>query len=261
MATTSNKGPLDGLRVLLCRPQGQNQPLQETLESAGAETRALPMLDIEPLPETPEQRALIQQLDAYSRIVVVSPNAARVFLELADTWWPQWPTGIEWFAVGQATAELLEAAGLHCHRPDNGHTSEDLLQQPLLQRLDEQRCLVCKGEGGRPLLSDSLRQRGARVDELTLYRRQAIHWPESRLHEDLVAFDPQVILALSVETLNNLIALGQNTDHTLYRRALLVPAERVAAKARDIGFSTVLVPAHLTPEAMLDTLADWHARH
>lgn len=257
MATTSSSRPLSGLRVLVCRPEGQAQPLQQALEEAGAQTRALPMLEIEPLPETPEQRTLIQHLDEYSQVIVVSPNAARLFLELAETWWPQWPVGIGWFAVGGATANLLEAAGLPCHRPDKGHTSEDLLALPRLQRVDGERCLICKGEGGRTTLSDTLRQRGARVDALNLYRRAVPEWSEQRLQQDLVTFDPQVIVALSEETLNNLIALGQNTDHTLSRRALLVPAERVAAKARDIGFSTVLVPADMTPDAMRDALANW----
>ena len=50
---------------------------------------SLPLLAIEPLPESAEQRAMILELDRYCAVVVVSKPAARLGLELLDRYWLQ----------------------------------------------------------------------------------------------------------------------------------------------------------------------------
>ncbi len=257
MERMSGNSPLDGLRVLVCRPREQAAPLCQALTRAGALPRALPTIEIRPLNLAPEQRTLIQDLDLYQTVVVVSANAASLLVEAAGEWWPQWPVGIRWLAVGARTGAVLEAAGLNCLHPERGMTSEDLLALPELKAIEGQRILLCKGQGGREVLATTLRERGARVDELLLYERGLPHYSEDSIREALKAFDPRVIVALSGETLNNLLALGQNTDHNLRRRAVLVPGERVATQAKAAGFRQILTPADLTPAGIIDALATW----
>ena len=250
--------PLAGLRVLICRPRDQAEPLSRALKEAGAETRILPTLEIHPLPLSAAQRSLVQNLDLYQVVIAVSANAARLFVEAADEWWPQWPTGITWLAVGQQTGAVLQAAGLPCEYPDQGMSSEDLLDLPVLASIEGQRILLCKGIGGREALSQSLQQRHARLDELELYERVIPDYEPGRIREALVDFDPQLIVALSGETLNNLCRLGQNTDRTLQERAVLVPGERVARLAIETGFGRILTPVELTPAAIVARMTAWH---
>jgi len=257
MERMSGNSSLGGLRVLVCRPREQAAPLCRALEQAGALPRALPTIEIRPLPLPPEQQALIQDLDLYQTVVVVSVNAASLVAETAAEWWPQWPVGIRWLAVGARTGAVLAEAGLDCHCPEQGMTSEDLLALPELAAIEGQRILLCKGQGGREVLAETLRKRGARVDELILYERVLPCYGEDAIQAALTDFDPRVIVALSGETLNNLLALGQNTDHNLRRRTVLVPGERVAAQAKAAGFSRILTPADLTPAGIIDALATW----
>lgn len=254
MATKSAEHPLLGIRLLVCRPEPKASTVCSELRRLGADARALPMMEIAPLPETAATRALIQDFDRFQHIVVVSPVAADFLLKALDTWWPQRPVAQNWYAVGPGTARRLQEAGIDCHAAAQGHDSEGLLQLPELQQLNDERVLICGGEGGRALLAESLGQRGARVQKLALYRRLRPDHSEARIADALVRFDPQGIIILSGETLNNLLALGQNADKGLLQRLLLVPTERVAEQARMAGFSRLVVARALDTPALAVSL-------
>ena len=66
----------------------------------------------------------------------------------------------------------------------------------------------------------------------------------------LTEFDPQVVVALSGETLNNLIGMGQNTDQKLFNRAVLVPGRSCRRPGAAGGFPPGADPDALTPVAM-----------
>nr|WP_236744009.1 uroporphyrinogen-III synthase [Marinobacter similis] len=113
MATPPAKLPdLQGRHILICRPEPEASRLAQCFREAGAVPRVLSLIEREPLPETPERRTLILSLDHYTHIITVSPYAARLLLDEVDTWWPQIPTGIRWYAVGAGTAAVLAEQGL-----------------------------------------------------------------------------------------------------------------------------------------------------
>lgn len=80
---------MTGWRLLLTRPAEECEALAATLAEVGVHSSSLPLLAIEPLPESAEQRATILELDRYCAVVVVSKPAARLGLELLDSYWPQ----------------------------------------------------------------------------------------------------------------------------------------------------------------------------
>lgn len=246
---------LAAARILVCRPEPKASILCQDLQALGADARALPMIAIEPQAESSQSRALIQDFDQFGHIVVVSPIAAEFLLARLDTWWPQLPVGQAWYGLGPGTAQRLQAAGIHCQTAARGHDSEGLLQLPQLQQLKGEKVLLCAGEGGRALLGETFSARGARVEKLILYQRRRPDYQPSQLNAALVQFDPQVLIALSGETLNNLLALGQNTDSKLLRRRLVVPTERVAEQARRAGFQLVMVAPRLDSRTLAASLA------
>ncbi|WP_165856229.1 uroporphyrinogen-III synthase [Marinobacter sp. JSM 1782161] len=254
MATGSSDAPLAGRRILIGRPEPEGERLARELQAAGARTYCLPLLERRALPDTPERRTLIQSLDLYQHVIAVSPGAAREFLRYAEDWWPQWPVGLNWYGVGQGTADVLRAAGLRVRIPATGYSSEHLLALASLARPAGDKVLIAKGRGGRELLGETLRERGARVDNMVLYERVCPDYDSETLREALQTFDPDAIVVLSGETLNNLIALGKNNDDNLMRRNLLVPVARVADTAREQGFERVHVPEQLTAEGLIHCL-------
>lgn len=252
----SNLPDLAGRRVLICRPEPEASRLARQFQSAGAETRVFPLVEREPLPETPERRTTILSLDEFSHVIAVSPYAARLLLEELDTWWPQLPAGLSWYGVGAGTANALAEHGLRPRKPDEGWTSEALLKLPSLASLNGDRVLVARGEEGRELIRNTLEARDARVTVMPLYRRFCPNYTEAQVNNALDGFAPDAVIALSGETLNNLIALSANCSHNLYDRPVIVPARRIADQALAAGFNAPCIPGSLADNDIVAAVAE-----
>jgi uroporphyrinogen-III synthase len=254
-----NQAAPDKVRVLICRPEPEASRLASAFRSAGARTRTLPVIERVPIPETPEHRQWVLDLDHYQHVIAVSPYAARQLLDRVDNWWPQFPTGVHWYGVGASTAAVLENAGLTPESPAAGFTSEALLALPSLQQLTHEKVLLARGDQGRELIRETLEQRGASVRVLPLYRRQPATPSTEQLSDSLDRFSPDVIVALSGETLNNFIALSKNSGHNCLKSLLLVPTERVARQARDAGFTRVICASGMADEDIVNRVIGCYA--
>jgi uroporphyrinogen-III synthase len=174
--------------------------------------------------------------------VFTSSNAVECGLRQLPT-----PLAQRHAAIGRATARALERQGLAvAARPDQA-SSEGLLDLPEFADLAGRRMLLIKGRGGRELLRDSARARGAEVLELEVYRRSAARAEPptvARLHSALSGNESIVIAATSVETLDSLLEQIPATDGPALRsRTLLVPGARVAAAAAGRGWTGAILEA------------------
>ena len=226
-------------RVLLTRPAEESLALAATLSAAGVFSSSLPLLDIEALPVTAEQQAVFRDLGRYCAVIVVSKPAARLAVQQLDQPWPQLP----WFSVGAATAQVLADHGLTVHYPPSGDDSEALLALPALREAiarPDARVLILRGEGGRELLAERLREQGASVEYLELYRRF------------LPAYDPGALMQrIQLERLNGVVvSSGQGFLHLqalagedwpeVAQLPLFVPSPRVCEMARAAGAEKVV---------------------
>ena len=226
-------------RVLLTRPAEESALLAASLSDVGIFSSSLPLLEIEALPVTPEQQAVWADLGRYCAVIVVSKPAARLGVQRLERHWPRLP----WFSVGAATAQVLADQGLDVHYPPSGDDSEALLALPALREAvarTDARVLILRGEGGRELLAERLREQGASVDYLELYRRF------------LPAYDPGVLMQrIQLERLNGLVvSSGQGFLHLqalagldwpkVAQLPLFVPSPRVYEMARAAGAEKVV---------------------
>ena len=81
-------------------------------------------------------------------MIFISANAVRLGMALVEDYWPQLPAGLNWYAIGAATAEgCLSATGIAAITPGSVMSSEGFsLAIPALQDVREQRVLIVKGE-------------------------------------------------------------------------------------------------------------------
>lgn len=242
--------PLDGLQVLTTRPDNLAHRLVDPLLEAGAEVTNLPLLAIEPLELTPEQKQWLLDLDLFHKVIVISPTAAQQLLSRLDDYWPQWPVGVDWFSVGAGTAQKLEDEGLSVGYPSTGDKSEDLLQLPELQDLTGQKLLLVKGQGGRELLHETLVSRGASIKVLELYSRIKPRLSEKQINQ-LKSGNQQVIVITSGEALQQYIEFTQRGNRHLH---LVLPSERLATQAREAGYTQVINSRGAGAEAVLKAL-------
>ncbi|MGE4404811.1 uroporphyrinogen-III synthase [Pseudomonas sp.] len=230
-------------RLLLTRPAEECAALAATLAGAGIHSVSLPLLAIEPLAETAEQRATVLELDRYCAVVVVSKPAARLGLELLDRYWPQPPFGQAWFSVGAATGAILAGYGLDVSWPQHGDDSEALLALPRLDEAlarPEPKLLILRGEGGREFLAETLRGRGVQVDVLELYRRRLPSYPPGALAATLEAERLNGLVVSSGQGLQSLCELAAERWPEVVELPLFVPSPRVAEMARQLGAKRIV---------------------
>ncbi len=263
-------GSLSGLRVLVTRPAQQAEPWCKLLQAEGAEALSVPLLELAPVTEPNQIRAIknrILDFDLYQKAIFVSQNAVAYGMEWLEDYWPQLPTGIEYFAVGAATARALAAFGVQATDAAGAMNSETLLETEELkaERVANQRILIFRGLGGRPHLGEVLSARGAQLDYCELYQRLMPEGAASRLGKASMAsaFEAhrQVVALHSGESLHNYQkALEQvnfenpGAAEALANSILLVPGERVAQLARELGFNKIIQAENATDTSMLAAL-------
>jgi uroporphyrinogen-III synthase len=218
-------------RIVVTRPEPDNARLCEALAAKGYEPIALPLIEIEPLAQTPERRRLIEDLDLFDVVICTSAHAARLAAAWIDRIWLELPLEPAWYAVGARTAGVLGDYGIDAISPGL-QSSEGLLDLRALGSVSNRRCLILKGEGGRPFLADSLIERGALVDVLDLYRRVPLH-PDA-IAGGFGAECAEYAVVTSVELLEALAKIIPAGVHAPL--VLIVPSERVAQVAREHGY-------------------------
>lgn len=237
--------------VLILRPQPGADETVAALAGHGIAARALPVLEIEPLPESPALRALVQRLDEFDLVVFTSPAAVREGMKWIDANWPQYPLRMRVLAVGARTRELLAEWGLDARSPADHESAEGLLELPELAppgpaASGPARVLIVRGEGGRELLARELQARGLRVEHLVVYRRV-----QCRIAVPVA----ERVAALVASSADGVDALVASDGLRLRERPLIVPSERVARRARELGFARVRVAAGAGPDATRAALA------
>ncbi len=237
-------GPLAGRTVVVTRPQAQAAPLAEAIAAAGGKPLVFPLLEISPAADPQPLAEAVAHLGEYAVAVFISPNAVDYALPaiLAPG---AWPPGLLPAAVGQGTVKALQAHGVAgCIAPTERFDSEALLALPELaaERVAGRRIAIFRGDGGRELLADTLRERGASVDCITCYRRSG---PSAGVVPLLAAWRAAGLDAITVSSSEGLRYLVDLLDaegrNFLQRTPLFVPHARIAENARALGLSNIVL--------------------
>jgi len=254
-------GALAGLGVLVTRPVHQAERLCRLIEERGGNAYRFPVLEIlDPLDPGP-LRLIVKRLEHYDWAIFISANAVdralNTILALRG-----WPATTRIAVIGRSSAQVLERYGLTVDLvPDNRFDSEALLALPPLQRVEGQRFVIFRGDGGREHLAEALRQRGARVDYIEAYRRAL---PSADVGPLLAQWNDgaiDIVVVNSAESLANLAdLLGESGAGLLRKTTLLVVSERMLPLVQRLGFEQAPVVAeNATDVAVLQALVTWRA--
>lgn len=244
-------------RLLLTRPREECSALAALLAEQGVFSSSLPLLEIQPLAEDAAQHALIEGLDRFNAVIVVSKPAARLGLALLEHHWPQPPRATRWFSVGAATAQVLQDQGLDVDFPPQGDDSEALLALPSFRAAlagPAPRALIMRGDEGREWLAERLRAMGVQVDYLPLYRRVLPHHPAGELARRVSAERLNGLVVSSGQGFEHLLALAGEAWPELAHLPLFVPSPRVAQQARNAGAQEVVDCRGASASALLAAL-------
>lgn len=231
---------LTGSGVLVTRPIEQSHALCALLEQHGARTWRLPVLQIRGLDAPPPPAG------RFDLLVFTSANAVRYGIAMRAV-----RAGALLAAIGPATARALNQAGHPVDvQPAGGFDSESLLADPQLAAMGGRAVLLVKGRGGRTLLEDELRRRGARVHAAEVYERTPLQ-PDAAtlnaLEAHAAAGELQYVIVTSAEIGARLLeVLTPALRHTLGAALWVLPSRRVATVLQAQGLRA---PVHVARSA------------
>ncbi len=252
---------LTGLTIVVTRPQHQAQNLRSALEAAGAQVILFPTLEILPPLDSAICHALLDRITEFQIAIFNSPNAVEFGLrELARV--GGLPAHIQVGAVGAGTARALAAAG-HAPQltPKEEFNSEALLAIDALNNVRDKNILIFRGDGGRELLADTLRARGASVAYAEVYRRAKPVIDPKPLLDAWTHNKLDAIVVTSNESLENLFELvGPSGNAALRRTQLLVASPRAVELANKLGAErTPIIVKPMSDDAIVQAVRQFAA--
>jgi len=257
--------PLTGLGVLVTRPKHQATAFIHQLEQTGAHAISFPSIEIHPVKSGEELNKQSKDLEKYHSIIFISANA----VDYGANWLKKAGKSLEnqkIIAIGKSTSKALTTQGIKVDiTPEKDFSSEALLKLPSMQsdQLSGQQILIIRGEGGRELLANTLKSRGAHVEYAEVYRRSQ---PVADIEPILELWSKgliQLVTVTSNEALKNLYhMMNKQGQKYLQLTSLIVPGQRCAELAQQLGFTNqVMIASSATDDAMIDAITSWQLKY
>ena len=245
--------PLTGLKIAVTRPRDQAVQLAQRIEQAGGVPFLFPLLDIAAVPDSKTLHEQIARLDQFDLAIFISPNAVK-FGMTAMRQVGSLPTQLKIATVGQGSAQALREFGVtNIITPTEHFDSEGLLALPELQNVADWRVLIFRGDGGRELLGDTLRARGAAVEYATCYQRTK----SQQNVRVLLDAKPDALTVTSSEALGYLAQMLESGGRGALRDLpLFVPHARIAELANRQGWQHVQLTG-AGDDGLLSALITW----
>jgi len=235
---------LKGLRVLNTRPWQQGNSLTQSIQAAGGVCLELPALCIEPT--TIDWLKHMPDLTRVNQAIFISTNAVHFYFDTLEQQRITWPQTIDVIAIGKASALALAEYDIKISQLPTAADSENLLLLETLQQVKDKIVLLIKGEGGRPIIADTLLARGALLTSLSVYRRGLPEIPATYINSIWQDDQVDIILFTSQQAMHNLFILFGDALPWLCSKPCVVISKRLAEEASSLGMQTVLISRYDT---------------
>ncbi|PSS45603.1 uroporphyrinogen-III synthase [Enterobacter sp. FS01] len=245
------------MSILVTRPSPAGDQLVSRLRTLGQVAWSFPLIEFSPGRELPLLAGHLAALQEGDMLFALSQHAVEFAHARLQQDGQRWPDAPRYFAIGRTTALALHTeSGKGIRYPLDREISEVLLQLPELQTVVGKRALILRGNGGRELLGDTLRERGAEVTFCECYQRCNKHYDGA---EEAMRWHSRGVTTLVVtsgEMLQHLWSLIPQwyRENWLLRCRLLVVSERLANLARELGWQDIRIADNADNDALLRAL-------
>ncbi len=251
--------PLYQYNILVTRPNHQADKLCELIEQQGWNAIRFPTLEIIAL-DNGKIRQQIERISQYQWLIFISVNAVNFALSANDGKIEQFKQS-SIAAVGKSTKKALHSIGLPLVLiPDSNFNTEGLLATKEMNNIRDLACLIVRGKGGRETLADSLRQRGATVDYIEVYKRTKPVYNKLEMAKMLQLDRLDIITITSGDALKNLLEIiAEEMRDKLVSTPLIVISNRIKKLAEQNGFKHIVVTKRLGDAAIIEAAVEMKA--
>lgn len=254
-----DRRPLFGKRIVVTRAQSQAASLSDRLASFGATVIEMPATRVEPLDAAP-LRAALERLSDFRWVVFTSQNAVRLFWSaLRDAGLDARAlSGARIAAVGPATGAALLEHGLAVDVAPDRFVAEALLDAIRGRRdVAGARVLHATAEGARDTLQSGLRELGAIVERVDLYRSVRDGTGAAQLRERLLTEGADLVTFTSASSVKNFVdAVGADAAPRVVAASI---GPITSEAARTAGLEIVVEATDSTIRGLVNAIVEHYS--
>lgn len=245
------KQSLTGFGIAITRPADQAKKLAALISEAGGTPILFPLIEITQLNNYSQFEDIIQHIADYDWAIFISSNAVQNGMPRLVK--AGISPNLKFAAIGPVTASELQSFGVkhvltplsHVQDGDESKVrfdSESLLALPEMANVAGKKIMIFRGIGGRDVLAETLKTRGAQVTFAECYQRINPQidcnllvqlYNEKKLHG---------IVVTSSEAMRHLLDLAGSSDW-LKNITLFVNHARIAELPTHLGLKVVVANA------------------
>ncbi len=249
--------PLFGKRILVTRSREQASKLTELLKEYGAAVIEFPVIKIVPPANFKKLDRAINKITDYDWLIFTSSNGVKYFFnrlkEIGQD--IRQLKGIRIAAIGPETKKVLEDLGLLVDfQPEQEFTQEGLLEG--FKKFEAKRVLVPRSASARAVLIKRLKQLGAEVDEVTVYRTINEESNKAHLKELLSREAIDIITFTSSSTVTNFCRLFKEEERArLLNKVKFACIGPITAKtAQEMGLKPDITAKEYTIAGLVEAI-------
>jgi uroporphyrinogen III methyltransferase/synthase len=261
--------PLHGRRIVVTRARAQASGFLERLRAMGADAVELPVIAVEPATEERALAAALERLAAAgaeataaapgtpaSWAVFTSANAVELVWDACERTGrdARGFAGTRLVAIGPETAAALQRHGLRADLVPAEYVAEAVAEAMLAVGVEGARVWLPRAAMARDVLPDRLREAGAEVDVLPLYRTVLPPDAPQRLAELLDARPVDAVTFTSSSTVQHFLAALDGRPFPAGAIAACI-GPVTARTARDAGLPVSVVATEYTTAGLAAALA------
>lgn len=236
---------LQGFGIAITRPVDQARSLSAVIEQHGGSAISFPLIAIAPLDNYRLFEQTLEQLEYADWAIFISTNAVDNAMPRVIKRYNTLPENLKFAAIGHQTAKELALYGVHnVLIPHTRFDSESLLALTELQSVANNTIIIFRGVGGREVLADTLKARGAKLIFAESYQRINPQtnctvlenlWREGKCH---------ALVVTSSEAMRHLLQMTDNgSDDWIRNIKICVNHARIAEEATTVGLPVSIADA------------------
>jgi len=254
------KRPLFGKRVMTTRAQEQVVEFSQLLMAYGAEPVELPTILLVPPATWKAVDETIGRINQFDWLIFTSVNGVTPFMQRAQA------NGkdarvfakLRIGCIGPRTAQELEQYGLKADLIPDEYQAEGIIAALAKEGVRGSRVLIPRAEVAREILPDQLRELGAQVEVVPVYRTIVPKVDVEPLKQQFQEGRIDVVTFTSSSTVRNFIELlgGAEAARHLVAQTVVACIGPITAKtAEEYGLAVTIMPVENTVPALAEAIA------
>jgi uroporphyrinogen III methyltransferase / synthase len=251
--------PLFGKRIVLTRAREQAREFSQLLAAYGAEPIEVPTIQIVPPANWQAIDDAVSRLSTYHWLIFTSVNGVRPFMDRLHTAGKDARAlaNLRLCAIGPRTAQELGTYGLTPDVVPAEFQAEGVIAALASVGIRGSRVLIPRAEVAREILPEQLRELGATVDVIPVYRTIAPAVDVAFLTQQLHDGQAAVVTFTSSSTVRNFVELlgGRDAVSPLLARVVVACIGPITAStAKEYGLTVSVMPAENTVPSLAEAI-------